>query len=199
MQHSLAPTSPVHLQSRVRRLTYLALALCVGALLAALGTVAVQATLVSADGAFAPSVADGVIPEGTIVTLADDEVPAIARLDPALREALRQAEANAAADGFSFEVTSGWRTAEYQQWLLEDAIELYASDEVARQFVATPDRSSHVTGDAVDIAPVDAQFWLFEHGARYGICQTYANERWHFELATEPGGVCPEMKADAAS
>ena len=199
MQHSLAPTSPVRLQSRVRRLTYLALALCVAALLAALGTVAVQATLVSADGAFAPSVADGVIPEGTIVTLADDEVPAIARLDPALREALRQAEADAAADGLFFEVTSGWRTAEYQQWLLEDAIELYASEEVARQFVATPDRSSHVTGDAVDIAPVDAQFWLFEHGARYGICQTYANERWHFELATEPGGVCPEMKADAAS
>ena len=199
MQHSLAPTSPVRLQSRVRRLTYLALALCVAALLAALGTVAVQATLVSADGAFAPSVADGVIPEGTIVTLADDEVPAIARLDPALREALRQAEADAAADGLFFEVTSGWRTAEYQQWLLEDAIELYASEEVARQFVATPDRSSHVTGDAVDIAPVDAQFWLFEHGARYGICQTYANERWHFELATEPGGVCPGMKADAAS
>ncbi len=199
MQHSLAPTSPVRLQSRVRRLTYLALALCVAALLAALGTVAVQATLVSADGAFAPSVADGVIPEGTIVTLADDEVPAIARLDPALREALRQAEADAAADGLFFEVTSGWRTAEYQQWLLEDAIELYASEEVARQFVATPDRSSHVTGDAVDIAPVDAQFWLIEHGARYGICQTYANERWHFELATEPGGVCPEMKADAAS
>jgi len=199
MQHSLAPTSPVRLQSRVRRLTYLALALCVAALLAALGTVAVQATLVSADGAIAPSVADGVIPEGTIVTLADDEVPAIARLDPALREALRQAAADAAADGLFFEVTSGWRTAEYQQWLLEDAIELYASEEVARQFVATPDRSSHVTGDAVDIVPVDAQFWLFEHGARYGICQTYANERWHFELATEPGGVCPEMKADAAS
>ena len=199
MQHSLAPTSPVRLQSRVRRLTLLALGLCVAALLAALGTVAVQATLVSAAGAFAPSVADGVIPEGTIVTLADDEVPAIARLDPALREALRQAEADAAADGLFFEVTSGWRTAEYQQWLLDDAIELYASEEVARQFVATPDRSSHVTGDAVDIAPVDAQFWLIEHGARYGICQTYANERWHFELATEPGGVCPGMKADAAS
>ena len=199
MQHSLAPTSPVHVLTRVRRLTLLALALCVAALLAALGTVVVHATSVPADGLFVPTVADGVIAEGTIVTLADDEVPAIARLDPALGEALRRAEADAAADGLSFEVTSGWRTPEYQQWLLEDAIKLYASEEVARQFVATPERSSHVTGDAVDIVPVDAQVWLIEHGARYGICQTYANERWHFELATEPGGACPEMKADAAS
>ena len=68
---------------------------------------------------------------------------------------------------------------------------LYGSEEVARQFVATPDRSSHVTAMRVDIAPVDAQFWLIEHGAHYGICQTYANERWHFELATEPGECAP--------
>jgi hypothetical protein len=45
----------------------------------------------------------------------------------------------------------------------------------------------------------DAQRWLSARGADYGLCQTYANEPWHFELATEPGGVCPEMKADAAS
>ena len=54
MQHSLAPTSPVRLPSRVRRLTVLALGLCVARSLAALGTVAVQATFASADGAFAP-------------------------------------------------------------------------------------------------------------------------------------------------
>ena len=195
-----APTSPVRLPSRVRRLTYLAVALCVAALLAALGTVAVQATLVSADGAFAPSVDDGVIPEGTIVTLADDEVPAIARLDPALREALRQAEADAARR--RARLRGDQRLAQppnTSSGCSRTRSSSTRSEEVARQFVATPDRSSHVTGDAVDIAPVDAQFWLFEHGARYGICQTYANERWHFELATEPGGVCPGMKADAAS
>ena len=199
MPHTLAPRSRVHSPSRVRRLTVLALGLCVIALLAALGTVAVQATFASVDDPFTPTIDDGLIPEGMIVTLADDEVPAIARLDPALREALRQAETDAAADGLSFQLTSGWRSTQYQQWLLEDAIELYGSEEVARQFVATADRSSHVTGRAVDIVPVDAQFWLIENGARYGICQTYANERWHFELATEPGGVCPAMKADAAS
>ena len=61
-----------------------------------------------------------------------------------------------------------------------------------------PTARSHVTGHAVDIGPVDAQFWLIEHGARYGICQTYANERWHFELATAPGGTCPALLPDAA-
>jgi LAS superfamily LD-carboxypeptidase LdcB len=97
------------------------------------------------------------------------------------------------------QVTSGWRDAAYQTWLFQDAIEQYGSAEVASRFVATPERSSHVTGDAVDIGPLEAQLWLMEHGSIYGICQTYANERWHFELSTEPGGECPDMKLDAAS
>ena len=167
------------------------------ALLAGLAFILVQTTFASAAAPFTPRHTDGLITEGTVVTLVDDDVPAIARLDPALRDALRQAETDAAHDGVSFRITSGWRSAEYQQWLLDEAIDLYASEEVARQFVATPDRSAHVTADAVDITPLEAQLWLIEHGAQYGICQTYANERWHFELATEPGGVCPPMMADA--
>ncbi|MFL2001600.1 M15 family metallopeptidase [Microbacterium sp. A1-JK] len=147
---------------------------------------------------FSPTAEDGLIAEGETVTL-DDEVAAIARLNPELRDAMRAAEADAANDGLSFRVMSGWRSVEYQEWLLEDAIELYASEEVARQYVASPDRSTHVTGDGIDIGPIDAQFWLMTNGSRYGICQTYANERWHYELATDPGGVCPEMKSDAAS
>jgi hypothetical protein len=183
----------------VRGLTFVALGVCLAALLAALVTVAVNATFLSAVAPYAPTVDDGLIAEGVVVRLSDGDVPAVSRLDPALRDAMRRAEADAAAEGLAFEVTSGWRSARYQQWLLEDAVELYASEEIARQFVATPDRSSHVTGRAVDIAPEEAQFWLIEHGARYGICQTYANERWHFELVIESGGVCPPMKPDAAS
>jgi len=196
MQHHVSPSSPARAPSRARRITVLALAVCVAALLAALITVAVHATFAAASAPFSPTADGGLIPEGAVVTLTDD-VSAIVRLDPALRDAMRQAEADAAADGIPFRVTSGWRSARYQQWLLDDAIDLYGSEEVARQFVATPDRSSHVTGRGIDIAPIDAQLWLIEHGARYGICQTYANERWHFELATAAGGVCPVMKADA--
>ena len=64
--------------------------------------------------------------------------------------------------------------------------------------MSTPELSRHVTGDAVDIGYTDADSWLSQHGARYGLCQIYANEMWHFELATDPGGVCPEQKLDAA-
>jgi len=198
---SPAPVLPTRQSSsRARRLTVVALGVCVAALLAALATVLVQVSTASAGTTSALTTQAGHIPEGTVVTLADDHVPAIARLHPALLAALRQAEADAVADGIpSFQVTSGWRSAEYQLWLLEDAVERYGDEDIAGQYVATPDKSRHVTGDAVDIVPLDAQLWLIEHGARYGICQTYANERWHFELATQPGGVCPVMKPDAAA
>jgi D-alanyl-D-alanine carboxypeptidase len=64
--------------------------------------------------------------------------------------------------------------------------------------VNTPELSAHVTGDAVDIGPTDADSWLSQHGADYGLCQIYANEMWHFELATEPGGTCPAQLPDSA-
>jgi len=28
---------------------------------------------------------------------------------------------------------------------------------------------------------------------------TYANEMWHYELASEPGGICPRPVADASA
>jgi hypothetical protein len=55
-----------------------------------------------------------------------------------------------------------------------------------------------VTGDAVDIGPQEADAWLVEHGAAYGLCQIFANEAWHFELATTPGGVCPDLLPDGS-
>lgn len=198
MQHQVAP-APVRPSFRVRRLVFIGVGVGVAAVLAALIAVLVHATFASAVDRFAPTAEDGFISENTVVTFADDDIPAIARLDPALLDAMRRAEADSSAQGLTFRVTSGWRSTQYQEWLLEDAVTKYGSEEVAREFVATPDRSNHVTGRAVDIGPIDAQFWLIEHGARFGICQIYANERWHFELATEPGGVCPEMKANAAA
>lgn len=68
----------------------------------------------------------------------------------------------------------------------------------ARRFVAAPETSAHVTGRAVDIGPAAADSWLSRHGAGYGLCQMYANEMWHFELATVPGGECPAMLPDAS-
>ncbi|MFC8681291.1 M15 family metallopeptidase [Microbacterium ureisolvens] len=198
MYDHLSATTADPPPSRTRLLILLALGVGLSLLLAGFSMAAAQSLLPPDISAFTPTAEDGYRADGEVVTLADEDLPMIARLDPALRDALRQAEAAAVADGVAFQVTSGWRSERYQARLLEDAIEEHGSEQVAREFVATPDLSKHVTGEAVDIAPIDAQDWLIRHGAAYGICQTYANERWHFELATDPGGVCPEMRQDAA-
>lgn len=128
----------------------------------------------------------------------DTDVPAIARLDADLLLAVQSAARDAAADGVPMHVTSGWRSSAYQQRLLDEAIDEYGSLQEALRYVATPEVSAHVTGDAVDIGPTEADDWLQRHGARYGLCQVYANEIWHFELRTTPGGRCPRMVADAS-
>lgn len=147
--------------------------------------------------AFTPTEDDGMIDAAAPLTVDNDTHPAMVRLDPALRDALRSAQEAAAGEGITFDVTSGWRSADYQRWLLDDAIRTYGSEEVARQYVATPEDSSHVTGHGVDIGSLDAQLWLMEHGRQWGLCQTYANERWHFEKATDAGGECPLPHSDA--
>lgn len=152
---------------------------------------------VVAAGPFSPTEADGMIPDAEPLTLGDDDHPALARLDSDLLAALRAAEEAAGADGVSFDVTSGWRSVDYQRWLMKEAIRTYGSEELAREYVATPEQSSHVTGHAVDIGSLDAQLWIMEHGRAWGLCQTYANERWHIERATTDGGECPPPFADA--
>lgn len=146
----------------------------------------------------APSEADGVIRDDAKPTVFDETLPAISKLDPALLSALREAATDAAGDGVEFRVNSGWRSAALQQKLLTDAIADYGSLEEASRWVASPETSAHVTGDAVDLGPLAALDWLAQHGADYGLCQTYANEAWHYELrpdAVDQG--CPQMFEDA--
>jgi zinc D-Ala-D-Ala carboxypeptidase len=134
--------------------------------------------------------ADGALPDGA--TVFDEGFPAVANLDPALLGALRQAATDAAGDGVEFFVNSGWRSPEYQEQLLQEAVSEYGSEEEAARWVATAETSPHVSGDAVDVAPSDATAWLSANGAEYGLCQIYGNEPWHYEL--RPGAVdhgCP--------
>jgi LAS superfamily LD-carboxypeptidase LdcB len=118
-------------------------------------------------------------------------------LDPALAAALREAAADAGSDGVEIHVKSGRRSPEHQQRLLDEAISKYGSEAEAARWVATPDTSPHVSGDAVDLGPSEATAWLAEHGAAYGLCQIYRNEPWHYELRPEAGEHgCPRMYAD---
>jgi D-alanyl-D-alanine carboxypeptidase len=139
--------------------------------------------------------AGGAIPDGT--TVFEDGVPGVAKLDPALLAALRNAAADGADDGVELYVDSGWRSREYQEQLLQEAISKYGSEAEATRWVATPNTSAHVSGDAVDLGPADATQWLSAHGAAYGLCQIYGNEPWHYELRPEAvAHGCPSMYAD---
>jgi D-alanyl-D-alanine carboxypeptidase len=139
--------------------------------------------------------ADGVVPDG--VTVFDDAFPAVAKLDPDLLKALRRAATDAGNDRIKFYVNSGWRSPAYQNQLLREAIAKYGSEEEAARWVATATTSFHVKGKAIDIGHTDAAEWLSKHGAKYGLCQIYRNEPWHYEL--RPKAIthgCPPMYAD---
>jgi D-alanyl-D-alanine carboxypeptidase len=125
-----------------------------------------------------------------------DAVPGVAHLDPALLGALRQAATQAAGDGVQFDVDSGWRSPEYQERLLQEAIAKYGSEAEATRWVATPETSAHVSGDAIDLGR-DGAAWLSEHGAAYGLCRVYGNEPWHYELRPEAAARgCPPTYSD---
>ncbi|CAN5554743.1 M15 family metallopeptidase [soil metagenome] len=142
---------------------------------------------------------DGVIPDGETLSPFDVNQAAIANLDPELREAVERAADDAEEDGIELLITSGWRSKNYQQQLLDEAVVTYGSLAEARKWVNTPEKSTHVSGDAVDVGFTDADYWLIQHGYEYGLCQTYANEIWHFELTVEPGQSCPVPIADAST
>ena len=138
---------------------------------------------------------DGALPDG--VTVFDDEHPGIANLEAALRQALREAASQAADDGIELDINSGWRSVDYQDRLLRQAVADYGSKREAARWVATPDTSPHVSGMAVDIGSVDATAWLAKSGAHFGLCPIYRNEPWHYEMrpkAVEHG--CPRPYAD---
>jgi hypothetical protein len=137
----------------------------------------------------------GAVPDGT--TVFDNEIPGVAKLDPALLGALRRAATDAADDGVELVVDSGWRSPAYQAQLLREAVTKYGSEQQAARWVATPNTSAHVSGDAVDVGPSAAAEWLSEHGAAYGLCQIYGNEPWHYELRPEAvAHGCPPVYSD---
>jgi hypothetical protein len=205
----MTPSQPARItiyrtRTRFRRIRVAGLLVVIAAVAAALGyelpassssTATSPIDVPRSEHRGSPSEPDSAVPDGT--TVFDDDVPAVANLDPALLDALRQAATDAAGDGVEFIVNSGWRSPEYQEQLLQEAVSKYGSEAEAARWVAAPDTSSHVSGDAVDLGPSDATAWLSEHGVAYGLCRIYGNEPWHYELRPHAiGQGCPPMYAD---
>lgn len=168
------------------------------AVIAAALTATAVAPVAGADNTIALEPGDGSLADGQTLTPFDVHNPAIGRLDPWLLAALQNAATAAAADGITMTVNSGWRSAAFQQQLLDNAIRTYGSTAAAREYVQTPYASRHVTGEAVDIGGPGADQWLIANGPQFGLCQIYANELWHFELVADPGGTCPPLLPNAA-
>ncbi|MDO9397513.1 MAG: M15 family metallopeptidase [Herbiconiux sp.] len=206
---------PLRRHGRIRRLRPLGPGLATAALLLTLTGCATGSGATGIDhGAadpLAPSVAgdhpagaflgpdDGVIPEGQWVSLGDD-LAAMTRLDPALRDALEAAQDAALADGADpFLFVDGWRSTAYQQQLFDQAVQRYGSVEEAARWVKRGDASKHVTGEAVDLATAGAMDWLNRFGGPFGLCQVYTNEAWHFELTADEQGTCPAQLPDGSA
>ncbi|MGV0814359.1 M15 family metallopeptidase [Mycolicibacterium boenickei] len=170
----------------------------VAALAALLGTSAPAPQIQLVDDTVPMTQGDGSLSEGQVLTPFDVQNPAIGRLDPRLLAAIQNAANAAAAEGVTMTITSGWRSADFQQSLLDEAVQTYGSLAAARRYVQTPAASRHVSGEAVDIGGLQADHWLIANGGRFGLCQIYANELWHFELVADPAGNCPPLLPDAA-
>ncbi|WP_251838237.1 M15 family metallopeptidase [Oceanitalea stevensii] len=127
------------------------------------------------------------------------EQPELAGLDPVLTARFLRAQAAAAEDGYPLRVTSGARTAQEQQRLLDEAVEEHGSPEAARRWVLPPEQSAHVQGTAIDVGPAESRSWLAQHGGEFGLCLVYENEPWHVEALVEPGGTCPALVPDASA
>jgi hypothetical protein len=163
---------------------------------AVIGAIANQAvpTLLHGGGSKA-AVVDGGLPAG--VTVFDTKYPGVTNLDPALLRALRKAATDAAGNHLEFYVNSGWRSPKYQEQLRREAVSKYGSEQEAARWVGTPQTSPHVAGNAVDIGHPNAAAWLSQHGSKYGLCQIYRNEAWHYELRPQAiAHGCPAPYAD---
>ncbi|WP_309133425.1 M15 family metallopeptidase [Cellulomonas sp.] len=157
--------------------------------------------LLAAGGALAHGLADDGAPPADALTHpspgAAQPPTAASELHPELVLRFAEAQRRAAADGVSLTLTSGLRTAAEQQQLVDEAVDRYGVPEAYR-WVLPPEHSAHVQGLAVDVGPTEGAYWLQQHGPDLGLCPTYANEVWHFELLAEGATACPEPRPDSS-
>lgn len=149
-------------------------------------------------GSAATDTIGGYLPDGKTLSPFDAANPVIGWLDPQLLAAIQNAARSAEDDGIDIAITSGWRTKGFQQRLFDDGVRTYGGIDAAREFVASPNVSRHVSGEAVDVGPAEADNWLIRNGPRFGLCQIYANEIWHFEHVADKDGNCPALLPNAA-
>jgi D-alanyl-D-alanine carboxypeptidase len=124
--------------------------------------------------------------------------PGTAGLTPQLAIAYTVARSDAQRAGVGMHITSGKRSWAEQTRMWRDGVRRYGSAAEASRWVLPPSRSTHVTGRAIDVGARRGAAWLERYGFRYGLCRTFDNEWWHFELTTMPGARCGPRVPDAS-
>ena len=129
------------------------------------------------------------------------------KVDNRIYPYLRRMFAGAREDGVYPIVVEGYRTAEEQQKILENKIQLYLkegysqsqAEEAAKEWVALPGMSEHQLGSAVDIGAdqakcsnEDVYIWLAYNAYKYGFILRYPAgkeditginyEPWHYRF-----------------
>lgn len=113
-------------------------------------------------------------------------------LNPKAVKALLAAKSAAADKGITLCVNDGKRSRTQQQEIYDDYLRRYG-EQTADELVLPPDKSSHVTGFAIDVQPAAAYRWLQATAGSFGWCRIYDNEPWHFEYrAKYTTGGCPD-------
>ena len=133
------------------------------------------------------------VPDGA--TVFDDEIPGVANLDPICSVPCSKPQLMPRTT-VEFFVDSGWRSPEYQNQLLREAVS--GTDPKRKPPGGWPPRRHLLTcREAQSTSGPSVPAWLSEHGAEYGLCQIYGNEPWHYELRPEAiDHRCPPMHAD---
>lgn len=130
-------------------------------------------------------------------------------LAPEAADAFWQMQQDAATQGISLSIISGFRTISEQAALFERQIQRQGSREMAAQLSAPPGHSEHHTGYALDIGDGDvpaadlkfefedtpAYQWLLANAQRYGFelsfppnnTQGVSFEPWHWRYINSPG------------
>lgn len=98
---------------------------------------------------------------------------------------------DAAPDGIrnNIKIGSSVRDEAEQKVLWDDAVKKYGSEAEARKWVAPPGKSYHNKGAAIDLkyGSPEAQAWVQQNAAAYGLKFPMANEPWHIEPADTRG------------
>lgn len=124
-----------------------------------------------------------------------DEQPTGLRSD--VITAWRNVEKYANADGIIVCLNDGKRSTAQQQAQYDEYLEQYGK-QAADQLVLKPDKSAHVTGNAIDVQPAAAYQWLQATKGALGLCRTYDNEGWHFEYDASYFRGCPPRQPKPA-